>query len=153
MANDTCPHCGDEIAPINLNYLCGTIRDASLLQDGDDGRSDACRMTTIRNQLATVTAERDELRRQKELDDYHILKLQRVLDGSTKRHRQKRETINGLQQQLDDLRRRLAEAPVGYVVQSITDQFPWTVLKSRPSVLNGLTRVRLVRDDQPGEES
>lgn len=137
MANDTCPHCGAERRYME-RYDCGTWHCATDLPS----------VTCYQRQLATVTAERDELKKQKELDDYHILKLQGVLEGSTKRNRQKRETIKTLQDQVGELQRRIDEAPVWWfnpADQGEPIAMIWEAAGS-PAI-----RVRLVRDDQPEE--
>lgn len=59
-----------------------------------------------------------------EHDDYHIKKLQGVLESSTRRHRQKRERIKELESrlgaadaELSKLKERIAAAPVVWVGQ------------------------------------
>lgn len=132
---ETCPHCGAGCGSQDLSYDCGTVHESS----GVEGRSEGClrdEASRLRNQLATVTAERDGWM----------------------------QNFDDVAQKLAELQQRLSDAPVAWTfcydpdrsVESMPLHSSWErSMKFRKAMFDDSTlkiyRVRIVRDDQPEE--
>lgn len=150
MANDTCPHCGaaaDTVRNEGLNWFdCGTT------ESNPEQRGIQC----YRNQLATVTAERDTWRNcgaywysewrhasgnktAPKLTCDELAKAT-VLQRDAERH------------ELAELRRRLAEAPVWWTKPEAVHCDPsYTMVTLHEGPIPGGAAFRLVRDDTDQE--
>ncbi len=146
MANDACPHCRAgreypittaELGAEQVYWKCGSA--AFPGNEHLDRRSWSCK------QLATVTAERDE-----ERENSRILRASR--DEETAIADSWMRKCNELEQQLDELRRRLAEAPVGKII-GFHDGCILDIELDEGERVALFDRVRIVRDDQPEEKA
>lgn len=176
MANDTCPHCGaaakgpehdwDHGCGMKTDFACGSSRVVFFARDSLSlWQSEECKdreLAALRNQLATVTAERDDWRDTAAAmmtaacgtDD--IDEQERMCDANGTKPSQ---FVAALKAERDELRRRLDEAPVGFLMKYSTGrlgtEFHWSGHAASASAKKhgtSVARVRLVRDDQPTED-
>lgn len=147
MANDTCPHCGAGRTNDDkyVAWTCGS------LQWGDRVRmSDHCE---TRQDLAEVTAERDELRREVSIADSHARDIEGLFVAMKGQYEKAAADR-------DELRRRIDEAQAVWVKLPDDDWDAEIHLSLEEAVdvwgnleANGVARVRLVRDDTDPQEA